>query len=101
MRNTGGSSMGRKQVLLVVAVLAALFAWQAMGVAVGAEEIPRMTKEELRPLLGNPDVVIIDVRIEWGNSPTKVAGAVHENPETVADWSFKYPKEKRIVLYCS
>lgn len=93
--------MGRKQVLLVVAVLAALFAWQAIGVAAGAEEIPRMTKEELKPLLGNPDVVILDVRFEWGDSPTKIAGAVHENPEKVADWSFKYPKEKRIVLYCS
>ena len=93
--------MGRKQVLLIVAVLAALFAWQAMGVAAGAEEIPRMTKEELKPLLGNPEVVVLDVRFEGGNAPTKIAGAVVENPEKVAEWSFKYPKEKRVVLYCS
>jgi hypothetical protein len=101
MRNKGGSSMGRKQVLLVVAVLAALFAWQATGAAAGAEGIPRMTKEELKPLLGSPDVVVLDVRFEWGNSPTKIAGAMHEDPETVEDWFFKYPKEKKIVLYCS
>ena len=93
--------MGRKQVLLVVAVLAALFAWQAIGAAAGAEEIPRMTKEELKPLLGNPEVVVLDVRFEWRDSPTKIAGAAYENPEKVADWSFKYPKETRIVLYCS
>ena len=93
--------MGRKQVLLTVAVLAALFAWQATGVAAGAEEIPRMTKEELKPLLGRPEVVVLDVRFEGGTAPTKIAGAVVENPDKVADWSSKYPKESRIVLYCS
>ena len=93
--------MGRKQVFPVVAFLAALIAWQAIGVAAGTEEIPRMTKEELKPLLGNPDVVVLDVRFEGRDAPTKIAGAVVENPEKVADWSFKYPKENRIVLYCS
>ncbi len=93
--------MGRKQVLLIIAVLAALFAWQAIGVAAGVGEIPRMTKEELRPLLGNPEVVILDVRLEGGDAPTKIAGAVYENPRKVKDWSFKYPKENRVVLYCA
>ena len=93
--------MGRKQVLLIVAIGAALFAWQAKGVAAGAEEIPRMTKEELKPLLGSPEVVVLDVRLGGGNAPTKIAGAVYENPEKVADWSFKYPKENRVVLYCT
>jgi len=72
--------MGRKQVLLIV---------------------PRMTKEELKPLLGSPEVVVLDVRLGGENAPTKIAGAVYENPEKVADWSIKYPKEKRVVLYCS
>jgi len=93
--------MGRKQVLLIVAIVAALFAWQAIGVAAGREEIPRMTKEELKPLLGSPEVVVLDVRFGGGNAPTKIAGAVYENPEKVADWSIKYPKENRVVLYCS
>ncbi|NNG47456.1 MAG: hypothetical protein HKM86_10140 [Deltaproteobacteria bacterium] len=93
--------MGRKQVLLIVAVLAALFAWQAIGVAAGVGEIPRMTKEELKSLLGSPKVVVLDVRFEGGTAPTKIAGAIYESPERVADWSFKYPKENRIVLYCS
>jgi hypothetical protein len=93
--------MGRKQVLLAVAIVATLFAWQAIGMAAGTEEIPRMTKEELKPLLGSPEVVVLDVRLEGGNATTKIAGAVYENPEKVADWSFKYPKENRIVLYCS
>ena len=93
--------MGRKQVLLIVAIVAALFAWQAIGVAAGTEEIPRMTKEELKPLLGSPEVVVLDVRLEWGNAPTKIAGAVHENPQKVDEWSPKFPKGKKIVLYCS
>ena len=93
--------MKRKQILLVVAVLAVLFAWRAIGVAAGGEEIPRMTKEELKPLLGNPEVVVLDVRIEGENAPTRIAGAMYEDPEKVADWSVKYWRGKRIVLYCS
>ena len=93
--------MGRKQVLLFVAVLASLLAWQSMGVAAGTGEIPRMTKEELRPLLGTPEVVVLDVRLGGEHAPTRIAGAVYENPRKVADWSSRYPKEKRIILYCS
>lgn len=93
--------MKRKQILLVVAVLAALFAWRGNGVAAESEEISRMTKEELRPLLGNPEVAILDVRIGGRNSPRKIVGAVYEDPEKVDDWFFRYSEEKRIVLYCS
>lgn len=92
--------MKRKTVLRAVFVLAVIFAWGTIGVA-GEKEIPRMTKEELKPLLGNPGVVILDVRFEGKNAPRKIAGAVYEDPGKVADWSLKYPKEKRVVLYCS
>jgi rhodanese-related sulfurtransferase len=65
-------------------------------------EIPRMTKEELLPMLGNPDVVILDVRIgdEWKKSPWKIKGAVREDPEKgVQPVVEKYPKDKTYVLY--
>jgi len=75
-----------------------------MALAMGNKgpEVPRMTKEELLPMLSNPDVVIMDVRIgeEWKKSPWKIKGAVRESPEKgTQPIAEKYPKEKTYVLY--
>jgi len=42
-----------------------------------------MTKEELKPLLGHPEVILIDVREpdDWNKSKEKIQGAVREDPE--------------------
>ena len=51
----------KERLLKVLTVLLA-FAFMALfAKAVVADEVPRMSKEELRAMLGNPDVVIIDV----------------------------------------
>ena len=70
----------------------------AMGKGV---EAPRMTTEELRSLIGNPEVVVIDVRIgdEWTKSNERIQGAVREDPEKYNQWAVKYPKEKTLVFY--
>jgi hypothetical protein len=63
---------------------------------------PRMTKKELKSLLGNPDVMVVDVRIEdhWKESKWKIQGAVRENPEKdLNTWVDKYPKDKTLVFY--
>jgi rhodanese-related sulfurtransferase len=64
-------------------------------------EAPRMSKEELRALLGNPDLVIIDVRYgrDWTNSDVKIKGAVREDPDSLKDWSNKYSPDQTIVFY--
>lgn len=93
--------MKRKLVVPVVALLGIFLLWGAAGVAAGGGEIPRMTKEELKPLLGKPDIVVLDVRLGGRNVPTRIPGAVYEDPGKVDDWSKKYRKEKKIVLYCS
>ncbi len=64
--------------------------------------VPRMTKEELKPLLGNPDVIIIDVRVEdeWKETKWKIQGAVREDAEKdLNTWANKYPKDKSLVFY--
>jgi rhodanese-related sulfurtransferase len=63
----------------------------------------RMTKDELKALLGNPDLVLVDVRSgsDWKDSDLKIQGAIREEPNEVKPWSKKYPKEKIIVLYCA
>jgi len=86
---------------LIVAVLAGIFAWQAPGTAAGGDDVPRMTKEELKTLLGSPEIVVLDVRFGGGNAPRKITGSVFEDPEQVLAWSPNYAKEKKIVLYCS
>ncbi|MCK4789738.1 MAG: hypothetical protein KAV87_38720 [Desulfobacteraceae bacterium] len=86
------------KVLTVLLVLAsmALFAKAAV-----AGEVSGMTKEELRTMLGNPDVIILDVRSEkqWTASPKKIPGAVYEDHTAVTSWSHKYLKDKTIVTY--
>lgn len=66
-------------------------------------EAPRMTKEQLKPLIGRPDLVILDLRLDeqWRFSNRKIPGAVHENPTVPDTWMDKYPKDKTLVLYCA
>jgi len=68
-----------------------------------AADVPRMTKEELKAMLGNPDFIVIDVRTQkdWEKSDLKIAGAVREDPRDIESWAKKYPKEKTLVLYCA
>jgi hypothetical protein len=93
--------MGRKRCVLLAMVLAAMFVFPAAGSGGAGDGVPRMSKEELKGLLGSPDVVVLDVRFDGGHSPDRIAGAAHEDPEKVDSWAGKYERGKRIVLYCS
>ncbi len=67
-------------------------------------KVPKMTKEELKSLLDNPDLVVVDVRIssEWKKTEYKIKGAVREDPEKAIDsWAEKFQKDKTLVFYCS
>jgi rhodanese-related sulfurtransferase len=68
-----------------------------------AQEAKRMSIEELKAMLGNPDVVVIDVRAagDWRSGKVKIKGAVREDPEKVESWMSKYPKDKTLVFYCA
>ena len=67
-----------------------------------ADDAQTMTKEQLLPLLGKSDVIIIDVRTkyDWDESKVKIPGAVREEGMKFGSWMKKYPKDKTIVLYC-
>ena len=87
-------------------VLIVLLAFASMALfakAAVADEVPRMSKEELRAMLGNPDLVIIDVRSgkDWEASQSKIKGAVREEPRQAKSWADKYDKDKTYVLYCA
>ena len=73
------------------------------ALTVSAQEAPRITKEELRGMLGNPDVIIIDVRLgeDLGQNDLRIKGAVREDPGIVNSWISKYPIDKTLVFYCA
>lgn len=64
-------------------------------------EAPRISKEDLKPRLDNPDTVIIDVRRDQKQALTKIKNAVLEDPDKVDAWAEKYSGSPFIVLYCS
>lgn len=68
-----------------------------------ANEVPRISKEELRAMLDNPDLIIVDVRTSasWEKSKVKIQGAVREDPNDTKSWAEKYSKDKTLVLYCA
>ncbi len=99
--------MSHRQLLMIL-VLMMLFPFQGGSVqtvlAMGSgAQIPRTTIEELKAKLGQPEVIILDVRLgeEWTGSKMKIKGAIREDPEKIQSWADKYPKDKTVVLYCS
>lgn len=83
--------------VLGVAILSMLAPFAA------ADEVQRMTKEQLKALLDDPDVVILDVRTnrDWKGSERKIKGAIRKDPKRFKSWAQKYPQDKTIVLYCA
>jgi predicted sulfurtransferase len=71
--------------------------------AAAAKDVPRMTKEDLKAKLGDPNVVIIDVRTgsDWKASDLKIKDAIREEAKNVSEWTPKLDKNKTIVLYCA
>jgi len=69
----------------------------------GAEDVPRISTEQLKDILGSPDLVLLDVRIEkdWGKSDRKIIGAVRVDPDDVSSWAGDYFKDQNIILYCA
>jgi len=93
MKNTLSRSL---KMTLSLIVLGLLISWP-----LGAQDVSRMTKEELKGILGHPDVVVIDVRYSqnWQDSDLKIKSAIRGNPDNFSSWFDQFPKEKTLVLY--
>jgi hypothetical protein len=68
-----------------------------------SQEVPRITKEELKEMLGKPDVMVVDVRAgrDWKSSAMKIKGAIREEDEKIDSWMSKYSKDQTLVFYCA
>ncbi len=82
-------------------LLLAVFA--ACSMAGPVKPVPRITKDELKAMLGKPDVLIVDVRTDadWSESNLKIKGAVREDPQAIESWAGKYPRDNTLVFYCA
>ena len=92
-----------KRKMAVLAALAVSLAFLAVGSLSFAQEAKRMTKEELKAMLGSPDLVVMDVRTgkDWTGSEKKIKGALREDPRKLDEWAAKFDKGKTVVLYCA
>jgi len=96
--------MAMRQLWTIIAVVAVFVLTGCLQNVALDTKTPKMTKEELKALLDNPDVIILDVRVagEWKKSDLKIKGAVREDPEKdYKAWASKYPKDKTLIFYCS
>jgi len=62
-----------------------------------------ITPNDLKPLVEKKTVAVLDVRRQndYDADKVKLPGAEWKNPDQLADWSAKLPKEKEIVIYCA
>ena len=68
-----------------------------------AVDVPRMSGAELNSRLGQPDLILVDVRAkaDWEKSGSIIAGAHREDPSDPMKWMRKYSMDKTLVFYCA
>jgi rhodanese-related sulfurtransferase len=88
--------------LICLAIIAAFLILAPSSVVFG-EKVTLITKEELKPIMGNADVAIIDVRRgrDWTSSEFKIKGAVYGDPRKITEWNKQFSKDTKLVLYCA
>ena len=66
-------------------------------------DVSLITKEELKSIMSDADVVILDVRQgrDWSSSEFKIQGAVRVDPNQISEWQENHSKEKKLILYCA
>jgi len=91
-----------KKRLFIASLLIFFIPWILATFAKSAD-VARMNKNELKAMMGNSNLVILDVRAQsdWNDDDSKIKGAVREDPESVKSWAGKYSKDKIFVLYCA
>lgn len=78
----------------------ALAGWSAPPSSV--EQVPRLTKEQVRGMLGKPDAIVMDGRYikQYEQSDRKLPGAVFFQPETIDEFVKNHPqKDKTYIIY--
>ncbi|MCJ7538745.1 MAG: hypothetical protein MUO88_03675 [Desulfobacterales bacterium] len=72
-----------------------------LSLPAGASEVSIISDIQLKSLLDNPEVVIIDVRgsKDWQSSNFKIKGAVRKIPKQFESWAHDFSTDKELILY--
>lgn len=83
-------------ILILTLVLAAM-------PAAGATDVRVMEVDTLKNLLGDAEIIVLDVRTgpDWSSSELKIKGAQRTDPRAFDTWSADLDRSKTIVLYCA
>jgi len=75
----------------------------SVPIAADNNDVPQISAERVKQMMGRPETVIIDVRRfrSWWQSSKKIAHAVREDPSRVDKWAQKYSKDATLIFYCS
>ena len=67
------------------------------------QDVTMIGKDNLRELLGQDKVVVVDVRTgrDWKTSEFKIKGAVRSPNSKIVRWAAPYAKDTVFVLYCA
>ena len=95
--------MSKRHLLSILALSTVALLWVFTAAAVASDDVPRMSKQELKGLLGSADVITLDVRTskDWKGSTSTIKGAIREDPQAFDTWGDTYPKDKTLVLFCA
>jgi rhodanese-related sulfurtransferase len=91
----------RRAAIFKIALTLALMA--VLSINAVADNAPRISKEELKSMLGNEAVIVVDVRTgkDWQASEYKIKGAVRVQPREVESWTSQYSENQTFVFYCA
>ena len=81
---------------LLVSVLTIL-----LSLSAGASEVSIISSIQLKRILDNPEIIIIDVRSsgDWRSSNIKIKGAVRKIPKNFDSWAHDFPTDRKLILY--
>lgn len=62
-----------------------------------------ITPNDLKPLVANKAVTVLDVRRQndFQADSVTLPGAQWMNPEQMAEWGKRLPKDREVVIYCA
>lgn len=88
---------------LLLAVAAMLLFLPPAGALGAGKEVKYINAAALKAMLGDPLVMIIDVRTpkDWNDSKNTIKGALRQDPGKVPTWAKTLSKDKKLVVYCA
>lgn len=93
--------MRTMKAVLVLLVVLALCGILRTTQATAADNVPRISKEEAKALLGKPNVVFLDARVDkaWKGSGRQIPGAVRVDLFDLETQAANYGKNTTFIIY--